>query len=114
MKIVAAALVALALSSAAQAAELIFVQADGCIHCIRFNRQMAAPYRASESGRKVPLRDVDLAKRWPADLGQVDRPPYTPVFILVEDGRELGRFNGYLGPKQFNREVKRLLRRLPG
>lgn len=96
-------------AAVALSAELVFVEIRSCVHCIRFNKQMAGPYQASETGQKVPLRRVDLMQRWPADLKAVDRPPYTPVFILVEDGKELGRFNGYVNARQFNRELKRLM-----
>ncbi|MEX0956603.1 MAG: transcriptional regulator [Rhizobiaceae bacterium] len=96
-------------TSSAVAAELVYVELKSCAYCMRFNRQMAHAYQTSETGRQIPLRPVNLMQRWPADLKNVDRPPYTPVFILVEDGRELGRFNGYTGPSQFNRELKRLL-----
>ena len=107
---VALSLVLAALStSPAVAAELVYVELKSCVYCMRFNRQMAHAYQASETGRKIPLRPVNLNRRWPADLKDVDRPPYTPVFILVEDGRELGRFHGYTSPSQFNRELKRLL-----
>jgi hypothetical protein len=96
---------------AVSAAELVFVEVMGCTYCIRFNRQMAQKYQVSDTGKAVPLRRVNLRKRWPADLNQVDRPPYTPVFILVEDGREVGRFNGYTNPQRFNRDLRRLLRK---
>jgi thioredoxin-related protein len=107
----AALLVALAMmpTAPAAAAELLFVEVKSCVYCIRFNKQMAGPYQASELGQKVPLRRVNLMERWPADLKAVDRPPYTPVFILVENGKEVGRFNGYVNARQFNRDLKRLL-----
>ncbi len=109
-RLAAALLLAFAcLPSMATAAELVLVEVKGCVYCIRFNKQMAGPYQASEIGRKVPLRRVNLMERWPADLQAVDRPPYTPVFILVEDGREVGRFNGYVNARQFHRDLRRLL-----
>ena len=96
---------------AASAAELVFVEVMGCVYCIRFNKQMAHNYQASSTGKAVPLRRVNLRQRWPADLKQVDRPPYTPVFILVENGEEVGRFNGYVNPQRFNHDLQRLLRK---
>ncbi|MBO6718725.1 MAG: transcriptional regulator [Rhizobiaceae bacterium] len=105
------ALAALPTPSTAYAAELVFVEVMGCVYCIRFNRQMADAYQASETGKQVPLRRVNLRQRWPADLRNVDRPPYTPVFILVENGAEIGRFNGYTNPQRFKRELASLLGR---
>jgi hypothetical protein len=94
--------------SAASTAQLVYVEWKDCSLCVRFNRQMARIYAASALGRKIPLRRVDILRPWPADLKRVSRPPYTPVFILVENGRELGRFMGYASPEQFNRAVRRL------
>lgn len=111
MRILAALMLALAAvpMPAAQAAELVYVEAKGCVYCARFNGQKLRNYKKSEVGQATPIRRVDLMRRWPKDLNQVDRPPYTPVFILVEDGRELGRFNGYVNPQKFDRDLKRLL-----
>ncbi|WEX09838.1 transcriptional regulator [Chelativorans sp. AA-79] len=94
-------------------AELVFVEIKGCVYCIRFDRQMAPAYATSEIGKRVPLRRVDLMRRWPDDLKHVERPPYTPVFILVEDGREIGRFLGYRSPRQFNRDLRLMLQKAP-
>jgi len=111
--VVAAGMLALAslFAPAAVAAELVFVEVKSCIYCMRFNKQVAPTYQASEIGKRIPLRRVNLQQRWPADLSEVDRPPYTPVFILVENGREIGRFNGYVGARQFDTNLKRLLRK---
>lgn len=110
-RLAAALLIAFGLmpTGAALAAELVYVEHDGCYYCYRFNHQMAQAYAASATGKKVPLRPVELLSRWPEDLKGIDRPPYTPVFILVEKGRELGRFNGYSNPAQFNRDLRKLL-----
>ena len=72
---------------------------------------MAPAYPSSVIGKKVPLRRVDILNRWPADLKRVSRPSYTPVFILVENGREVGRFDGYNNPEGFARNLQRLLQR---
>lgn len=96
---------------AASAAQLVYVEWKDCGYCKVFNRQMAWAYGSSAIGKKVPLRRVDILSRWPADLKQVDRPSYTPVFILVEKGQEVGRFAGYTSPQGFTRNLKGLLQR---
>jgi hypothetical protein len=107
----AIALTAFYMPTTASAAELVYVEWKSCGICLQFNRQMARKYATSETGRKIPLRRVDILRRWPADLKRVNRPVYTPVFILVEKGREVGRFAGYGSPQQFNRDLQRLLQR---
>lgn len=98
------------LSTAAQAAELVMVELKSCSYCAKFNREMAPAYEASEIGKAIPLRRVN-PRKWPKDLAGVTRAPYTPVFILVEDGREIGRFAGYGGPDYFNEKLSKLLAR---
>lgn len=97
----------------ASAAQLVYVEWKDCGYCKSFNRQMAWAYASSAIGKKVPLRRVDILRRWPADLKQVKPPSYTPVFILVENGREVGRFDGYTSPQVFTRKLKELLQRRP-
>lgn len=104
------AVATLAGAKSATAAELVFVERKSCIYCVRFNREVAPDYSKSDLGRSVPLRHVDQ-RRWPSDLAAVDRPPYTPVFILVDKGREIGRFAGYTGARAFNRNLDKLLAR---
>lgn len=102
------ALIALC-APAASAGQLVYVEWSGCGYCKIFNKQMAWAYKSSAVGKKVPLRRVDILGRWPADLKRVSRPSYTPVFILVEKGREVGRFDGYSSPQGFKRNLERLL-----
>ncbi|WP_119392425.1 transcriptional regulator [Taklimakanibacter lacteus] len=96
---------------AASAAQLVYVEWKDCGYCKVFNRQMIWAYGSSAVGRKVPLRRVNILGRWPADLKRVSRPSYTPVFILVENGREIGRFAGYTSPQGFTSSLQGLLKR---
>lgn len=96
---------------AASAAQLVYVEWKDCGYCKVFNRQMAWAYVSSAIGKKIPLRRVNILQRWPADLKRVNRPSYTPVFILVENGREVGRFDGYASPQGFTSNLRRLLKR---
>ena len=44
---------------------------------------------------RVDLRDL------PDDIDFASRPVFTPTFVLVEDGKELGRMEGYAGDEFF-------------
>ena len=105
---------ALALLSAlpARAAELIMVDSRACSYCARFNSEVAPGYAASAFGRTAPLRKVSPYKKWPADLAGVTPSPFTPVFILVDNGREVGRFAGYDGESKFWSRLQPLLKKL--
>jgi hypothetical protein len=60
----------------------------------------------------APLRTVSPLKKWPADLAGIKRAPFTPVFILVDEGREVGRFAGYTTPQAFWSQLQPLIARL--
>ena len=49
----------------------------------------------------MPARRVDITKAIPADLAFVKVERLTPVFVLIDNGREIGRFRGYSGDDQF-------------
>jgi hypothetical protein len=47
------------------------------------------------------LRRVDFAGPRPADLAAIPNVVYTPTFVLLEDGKEVGRIVGYSGDEIF-------------
>ena len=91
---------ALTLSNA-RAAELVMFEQAGCAWCQVFDREIAPIYRKTEEGRRAPLRRVDIARKLPRDLAFLDVERLTPLFVLVDGGREIGRIRGYPGEDHF-------------
>ena len=85
----------------AAAAELVMLERPGCVWCARFNAEIAPGYPKTEEGRRAPLRRVDITQQWPPDLEGIAGEQFTPTFILVEDGKEVGRLRGYPGSEFF-------------
>lgn len=85
----------------AQAAELVMFEREGCPWCAAFDREIGAVYPKTEEGARAPLRRVDIARGLPKDLGGIAVERFTPVFVLVQDGREVGRIRGYPGQDHF-------------
>ena len=108
----AAAVIAMVAASPLQAAQLVMVDSRGCTYCAKFNREVAPKYSTSDAGKLAPLRKVSPVKRWPADLKGVRPVHFTPVFILVNDGREVGRFAGYNTEAKFWSRLQPLLAKL--
>lgn len=97
-----AALLALALSLApARAAELVMFEQRGCSWCQKFDREIAPAYEKTAEGKRAPLRRVDIARPLPADLAFIQRERFTPVFVLIDQNREIGRIRGYPGDTFF-------------
>ena|SRR5688500_17403754 len=95
------AIVYFAIVTALSAAELIMVDSRSCPYCARFHRQIGVEYNESAAGRIAPLRSINPRRRWPSDLANVTPAYAVPTFILVDNGREIGRFAGYATPETF-------------
>jgi hypothetical protein len=59
------------------------------------------------------LRRVDLDGGMPAELAHLRPVSFTPTFVLLEEGREVGRIQGYPGEMHFWGLLGLLLERLP-
>ena len=91
--------IALTLSNA-RAAELVMFEQAGCAWCEAFDREIAPIYRKTEEGLRAPLRRVDIAR--PAGGSRfLETERLTPLFVLVDRGREIGRIRGYPGEDHF-------------
>jgi hypothetical protein len=95
------ALVVLSTPSSIAAAELVMLSRAGCPYCERFDREIGPVYGRTDEGKIAPLRRVDIHKAIPGDLKFVAMEPLTPVFVLVDHGREMGRIRGYPGEDNF-------------
>jgi hypothetical protein len=98
---VALALSCLATSASARAAELIMFEQAGCPYCEAFDREIAPIYPRTPIGRLAPLRRVDIYRPVPDDLSFLRVERVTPVFVLIDRGREIGRIRGYPGEANF-------------
>ena len=100
-KLAWAVAVGLCLSLLAAASELVMFERAGCGWCARFNAEIAPIYSRTDEGRALPLRRVDLGQQLPADLAGIDPGAFTPTFVVVDQGREIGRIRGYPGDAFF-------------
>ena len=85
----------------ARTAELLVFERPGCPYCAAFDREVAAVYPRTDEGKLIPARHIDITKPIPADIAFVKVERLTPVFVLVDGGREIGRFRGYSGDDYF-------------
>ena len=96
----AAALMWLAPTVSMSDVRLLMAEEQGCIYCARWNAEIADIYPKTPEGQAAPLVRYDLhAEEAPADLAVKVR--FTPTFILVKDGVETGRIEGYPGEDFF-------------
>jgi hypothetical protein len=93
----------------ANAAELFMIEHSRCPACIRFNATVGKEYSSSPQSRIAPLRRVKLDQGdAPAELkGTVIKG--TPTFILMDEGRLIGRFDGFRDQGSFWSRLDALL-----
>ena len=94
------------------AVQLVMAERASCPWCQAWHREVGPGYPHSDEGRLAPLRRVDLDHDWPADLPKARGVIYTPTFLLVACGREIGRITGYPGADFFYPKLDQLLTRL--
>jgi len=109
---VLAAILAPLLAPPVGAAELVMFEQKSCVWCQRFDREIAPAYDKTAEGQRAPLRRVDIAGQAPADLAFIKRERFTPVFVLIDQGREFGRIRGYPGDIFFWGLLANLIERL--
>lgn len=109
--LIAAALLLFAFSFAAPAAaaELVMFRRAGCPYCAAFDRAIGPIYPKTDIGKRLPMRQVDLDRGPDGKVTLVSPVRFTPTFVLVESGRELGRLEGYPGEDFFWGLLERLL-----
>lgn len=101
-----------AMPIAAYAAELIMVEQVGCEWCETWEQEIGTVYQNTPEGRAAPLRRVNI-RELPEDLEFIRGLVYTPTFVLVDKGREIGRIQGYPGEDFFWGLLQQLIDRLP-
>ena len=107
------ALLAVMSTMSAQSAELIMLEEHGCPWCDQWDEDVGEIYGKTSEGKRAPLRRINIHKRLPKDLRFLNKGRYTPTFILVSDGREIGRIRGYPGEDFFWGYLGELMRKLP-
>lgn len=86
----------------------------GCAWCATFDREIAPIYGKTDEGKRAPLRHVNIDAATPPDLALIPVERLTPVFVLVDKGREIGRIRGYPGEDHFWGLLGTLIEKLDG
>jgi hypothetical protein len=80
---------------------LVMVEEAGCIWCARWNEEIADIYPKTSEGQAAPLRRMDIHAARPDDLEFARSLHFTPTFVLMVDGVEVSRLEGYPGEDFF-------------
>lgn len=85
---------------------LLLVEDRGCPYCARWDREVGPAYGRSPEGRFAPL--VRRFRGSP-DVSFLDSVVFSPTFVVLKEGKEVGRIVGYAGPDFFWSELSVVL-----
>jgi hypothetical protein len=94
-------LVLCSVGATAEQLQLLMFEEVGCIYCARWNKEIAPQYPLTVEGQAAPLRRLQLRDPLPEGLSLVSPPVFSPTFVLIQDGIETGRIEGYPGEDFF-------------
>ena len=80
---------------------LLMVEQPGCNHCAAWHAEVGPEYPVTAEGRAAPLQRQDLRADLPDGVTLVSPPVFTPTFVLLDDGQEVARLEGYPGEDFF-------------
>ncbi|WP_425039971.1 hypothetical protein [Primorskyibacter sp. S187A] len=92
-----------AMLSAPVAAEmsLVMVEQNGCVWCERWDEEIAPIYPKTDVGAEAPLSRLDISEANAQPDVFSGRVSFTPTFVLLRDGVEVDRLQGYPGEDFF-------------
>ena len=97
----AALILVINVSAESQAAELLMFSQGGCLSCVRWDREVGSIYDKTAEAAILPLRRIDIARQTTSNVTLSSRILYTPTFVVVDGGREVGRITGYIHDDAF-------------
>lgn len=89
------------------------VERPGCVWCAAWDREIAPANPNAPEGEAAPLMRLRLGEPLPPGV-TFDAPVrFTPTFVLLVDGAEVGRIEGYPGDEFFWATIARLIEEAP-
>ena len=85
----------------ANAAELVMFESRGCIYCQRWERAVGSVYDKTAEAKVLPLRRIDVDRQSASGVELNSPVHYTPTFVVVDQGREIGRIEGFSSDDSF-------------
>ena len=99
--------------SPTNAAELFLFESDGCEWCEAWDEEIGSTYHLTEVGKRAPIKRFDVDDPLPKGLQIFKTVVFSPTFVLVENGVEIGRIVGYIGEYQFWALLEGLIKKTP-
>ena len=88
-------------STAGAEPKLLMFEEEGCVWCERWDAEIGPIYPKTTEGRAAPLQKVNIRASVPDGVTLSRSAVFTPTFVLVVEGQEVGRLEGYVGDEFF-------------
>lgn len=98
----------------ASAGELVMFEQSACEWCEVWEEEVGGVYHKTPEGQAFPVRRVDIHETRPRDLLHVKGVVYTPTFVLMQEGEEVGRILGYSSNDFFWGQLGQLIEKARG
>lgn len=85
----------------AEGITLLMVEQTGCHYCQEWHQTIGPAYPKTAEGAFAPLHSVMISADPPDGVEYVRPVLFTPTFLLLEDGTEIGRIEGHPGEDFF-------------
>jgi thioredoxin-related protein len=96
----------------AMSSELLMFEQPACEWCERWNDEIGGIYHKTIEGRRAPLNRLIIRAPLPDNIKLTSPVTYTPTFVLIEEGLEIGRITGYPGEDFFWGYLAQLIAKL--
>lgn len=93
--------------------ELVMFEQENCEWCEVWFEEIGPIYPKTTEGRRAPIRRVDIHDPMPDDLAHIEGSRFTPTFVLIHNGQEVGRIRGYPGEDFFWGLLDQMMQKLP-
>jgi len=85
--------------------QLIVFEAEGCVYCRVFRRDVLPEYEQLHSDG-LPIRFLDVNEIGSLESDLASPLTVVPTAVVMVDGREVGRITGYTGKAPFLQMVR--------
>jgi hypothetical protein len=90
---------------------LMMLDQAACEYCALWDKEVGAVYAKTAEGRQAPLLRHRIYEAPPGGVSLARPARYTPTFVLLNDGLEVGRIEGYPGEDFFYGLLQNLLKK---
>jgi hypothetical protein len=90
---------------------LLMLDQFACEWCERWDAEVGVIYAKTAEGKRAPLLRSNIFGPLPEGIALSRRAHFTPTFVLVKDGAEIGRIEGYPGESFFYGMLQQMLDR---